>query len=85
VMHLGVELMKKPVVMTVVSEMGEGNWVTLEMEGHSETKDGRIYANAYCFWYEIEGDKIKAVRDYCCTETAIRQRGAVPPADAVTG
>jgi len=47
VMRLGVDHMKKPVVMTVVSEMGEGNWVTLEIEGQSETKDGRIYANAY--------------------------------------
>jgi ketosteroid isomerase-like protein len=85
VMHLGVDLMKKPVVMTVVSEMGEGNWVTLEMEGHSETKDGRIYANAYCFLYEIEGEKIKAIRDYCCTETAIRQRGSAPPPATAAG
>jgi ketosteroid isomerase-like protein len=67
--------MKRPVIMTVTSAMGEGDWVTLEMVGDSETKDGRIYANAYCFLYEINGDKIKAVHDYCCTETAVRQRG----------
>jgi ketosteroid isomerase-like protein len=85
VMHLGVDHMKKPVVMTVVSAMGEGNWVTLEMEGQSETKDGRIYANAYCFLYEIEGDKIKAIRDYCCTETALRQRGTPPSVKAAKG
>jgi ketosteroid isomerase-like protein len=78
VLHLGVNHMKKPVVMKVVSEMGEGSWVTLEMEGQSETKDGRIYANAYCFLYEIENGKIKAVRDYCCTETALSQRGTPP-------
>ena len=84
VMRLGVDHMKKPVVMTVISEMGEGNWVTLEMEGQSETKDGRIYANAYCFLYEIEADKIKSIRDYCCTETALRQRGTPPPLDKAT-
>lgn len=67
--------MKRPVIMTVTSEMGEGDWVTLEMVGDSETKDGRIYANAYCFLYEIANGKIKAVHDYCCTETAVRQRG----------
>jgi uncharacterized protein len=78
VMHLGVNFMKKPVVMTVVSEMAQGNWVTLELEGESETKDGRIYANAYCFLYEIEHERIKSIRDYCCTETAFRQRGSPP-------
>jgi ketosteroid isomerase-like protein len=78
VMHLGVDRMKKPVVMRVVSEMCDGDWVCLEMEGDSETLDGRLYANAYCFLFEIDGATIKTIRDYCCTETALRQRGVLP-------
>jgi ketosteroid isomerase-like protein len=62
---------RKPVVMTVVRALAEGNRVTLETDGYGEMKDGFVYANAYCLLYEIEGDKIKAVRDYCCTHTAV--------------
>jgi uncharacterized protein len=62
---------RKPVVMTVVRALAEGNRVTLETDGYGEMKDGFVYANAYCLLYEIEGDKIKGVRDYCCTHTAV--------------
>jgi len=63
--------MKKPVVMTVIRELAEGNRVAFETEGYGEMRDGFVYANAYCLLYEIDGDKIKAVRDYCCTHTAV--------------
>jgi ketosteroid isomerase-like protein len=62
---------RKPVVMTVVRALAEGNRVTLETDGYGEMKDGFVYANAYCLLYEIEGGKIRAVRDYCCTRTAV--------------
>jgi ketosteroid isomerase-like protein len=63
--------MKKPVVMTVIRELAEGNRVVFETQGYVEMRDGFVYANAYCLLYEIDGDKIKAVRDYCCTHTAV--------------
>jgi ketosteroid isomerase-like protein len=63
--------MKKPVVMTVIRELAEGNRVVFETEGYGEMRDGFVYANAYCLLYQIDGDKIKAVRDYCCTHTAV--------------
>jgi ketosteroid isomerase-like protein len=63
--------MKKPVVMTVIRELAEGNRVVFETQGYGEMRDGFVYANAYCLLYEIDGDKIKAVRDYCCTHTAV--------------
>jgi ketosteroid isomerase-like protein len=57
--------------MTVIRELAEGNRVTFEIEGYGKMKDGFVYANAYCLLYEIDGGKIKAVRDYCCTHTAV--------------
>ena len=47
--------------MTVVRALAEGNRVTLETDGYGEMKDGFVYENAYCFLYEIEGAKIKAI------------------------
>jgi ketosteroid isomerase-like protein len=63
--------MKKPVVMTVIRDLAEGNRVTVETEGSGEMSDGFAYANAYCLLFEIDAGKIKSVRDYCCTHTAV--------------
>jgi ketosteroid isomerase-like protein len=61
---------KKLVMMKVVSELGAGNRAVLETEGYSELDDGYVYANVYCFNFWTAGGKIKAIHDYCCTQTA---------------
>ncbi len=77
-MNIAVKTMKVPVTMKILSEMSEGNRVAMETEGYSETLEGKIYANAYCFLLEIKGDQVKAVHDYCCTHTAMVVRNNSP-------
>jgi ketosteroid isomerase-like protein len=69
--NAGKTRMKKPVVMTVTRALAQGSRVTLEAEGGGEMKDGFDYVNSWCLLYEIEGDKIKSIRDYCCTRSVV--------------
>jgi ketosteroid isomerase-like protein len=69
--NAGKTRMKKPVVMTVTRALAQGNRVTLEAEGGGEMQDGFQYVNSWCLLYEIDGDKIKSIRDYCCTRSAV--------------
>src|SRR6202050_5598964 len=40
--------MKKPVVMTVIRELAEGNRVAFETEGYGAVGYGVVYGRAYC-------------------------------------
>ncbi|MFA7555803.1 MAG: nuclear transport factor 2 family protein [Spongiibacteraceae bacterium] len=48
------------------------NTVIVESASKSFTKDGRPYNNTYTFFFEIEGNQIKAFREYPDTEYASR-------------
>jgi ketosteroid isomerase-like protein len=61
---------KKLVMMKVVGAFGTGNRAVLETEGYGELDDGYVYANVYCFNFWTENDKIKAIHEYVCTQTA---------------
>ena len=62
--------MRKPVVMTIVSELGAGDRAVLETEGYGERPDGAVYANIYCLMFWTRDGQVTAVHDYCCTATA---------------
>lgn len=62
--------MRKPVIMSVVSEMEAGDRAVLETEGYGERPDGGVYANVYGLMFWTRGDQVTAVHDYCCTSTA---------------
>jgi ketosteroid isomerase-like protein len=62
--------MSKPVIMTIVSELGAGDRAVLEAEGYGERADGGVYANVYCLMFWAREGQVRAVHDYCCTATA---------------
>jgi ketosteroid isomerase-like protein len=62
--------MKKPVIMTIVSEMEAGDRAVLETEGYGERPDGGVYANVYGLMFWTRDGQVTAVHDYCCTATA---------------
>ena|ERR1700751_2666277 len=62
--------MRKPVVMTVVRAFASGAQAVIEAQGYGERSDGAIYANDYCMVFETGEERVRAVRDYCCTATA---------------
>jgi hypothetical protein len=47
---------------------GDGDTVVVELTNRAKTAKGRDYENEYCFVFEIEGGKIRRVREY--TDTA---------------
>ena|SRR5436309_247633 len=47
---------------------GDGGIVVLELVNRSTAANGRPYENEYCFVFEVEGGKIRAVREYVDTQ-----------------
>ena len=45
--------------------------VILELVNRSTTATGKPYENEYCFVFEIEGGRIRAVREYVDTQKAV--------------
>ncbi|HZP45388.1 MAG TPA: nuclear transport factor 2 family protein [Candidatus Binataceae bacterium] len=46
---------------------GDGETVLVEMTNRGKLFNGRDYENEYCFVFEIEGGKIRRVREYVDT------------------
>lgn len=49
---------------------GEGDVVIVELTNRGKLANGRDYENEYCFIYEIEGGKIRRIREYVDTQKA---------------
>lgn len=49
----------------------EGDTVVLELVNRSTTAKGTAYENDYCFVFVLEGEKIRAVREYVDTQKAV--------------
>jgi uncharacterized protein len=47
-----------------------GNAVIVELVNRSTTAAGKPYENEYCFVYELDGGKIRAIREYVDTQKA---------------
>jgi uncharacterized protein len=50
--------------------IADGDYVVVEARGHSTTKTGKAYNNAYCFVFRLGGGKLKEVSEYMDTELA---------------
>lgn len=48
----------------------DGDTVILELVNRSTTAAGRPYENEYCFVFDLDGEKIRAVREYVDTQKA---------------
>jgi len=48
-----------------------GNSVIVELTNRSTTATGKPYENEYCFVYDLDGGKIRAIREYVDTEKAV--------------
>jgi len=53
--------------ITPTSMIAEGNHVAVEAEGYATMKNGRIYRPRYHLLIEVEGDKVRRVREYMDT------------------
>jgi uncharacterized protein len=47
-----------------------GNTVVVELTNRSTTAAGKPYENEYCFVWELDGGKVRAIREYVDTEKA---------------
>lgn len=54
--------------ITPSNMIGEGRQVSAEATSHARLCDGRVYANAYHFRFDLEGDRISSVREYSDTQ-----------------
>jgi ketosteroid isomerase-like protein len=52
------------------SMIAEGNRVAVEAEGFAELNNGRVYNSLYHFVFEVDGDKVTAVKEYLDTHHA---------------
>ncbi len=48
----------------------DGDTVIVELTNRGKTSKGRNYENEYCFVFELEGGKIRRIREYVDTKRA---------------
>ncbi len=72
-------MLPKPSQAEITSVHGSDDAVIIEAIHHGETHRGEPYNNRYCYIYEVEGGKIRAIREYCDSHYA-RERLLPPPA-----
>lgn len=49
---------------------GEGDTVIVELTNRGKVANGKFYENEYCFVFELEGGKIRRIREYVDTQKA---------------
>ncbi|WP_300611276.1 nuclear transport factor 2 family protein [Trebonia sp.] len=49
---------------------GEGNWVAAETTARGTLRNGNLYENSYVFIIEVNGEKVKFLREYMDTAYA---------------
>jgi uncharacterized protein len=49
------------------SMISEGERVAVEADGYAELSDGRLYVNQYHFRIDVEGERIRHVKEYSDT------------------
>jgi len=48
----------------------DGDTVIVELTNRGKVSNGKNYENEYCFIFELEGDKIRRIREYVDTQKA---------------
>ena len=54
----------------VVRVAEDGPLVAVEARGRGSFRNGTLYDNRYAFWFEVEGGRIRAIREYMDTKYA---------------
>lgn len=54
--------------ITPHSMIAEGSRVAVEATSHAELNNGRVYANQYHFFIEVDGERVRRVREYSDTQ-----------------
>jgi ketosteroid isomerase-like protein len=54
----------------VRSMIGEGSWVAAETTGRGTLRNGNHYENQYVFIIQVEGDKVRFLREYMDSDYA---------------
>jgi uncharacterized protein len=50
--------------------IGEGDWVVAETTGRGKLRNGNDYANEYVFVLQVDGDKLRFLREYMDSDYA---------------
>jgi len=50
----------------------DGDTVIMELTNRGKAVNGKLYENEYCFVFELEGGKIRRIREYFDTQKAMR-------------
>ncbi len=50
----------------------DGDTVIAEVTNRGKASNGKLYENEYCFVFEIEGGKIRRIREYVDTQKAMQ-------------
>jgi uncharacterized protein len=56
-----------PNIVEATRFIGDGDIVAVEGRNHSITKRGEAYPNRYCWIFEMRGDKVDKMIEYCDT------------------
>jgi len=64
------DLFPKGISLQITDALADGNRVALEVNGHGELADGRVYANHYIFTFTFNGDRITEITEYLDTAYA---------------
>jgi ketosteroid isomerase-like protein len=59
------------------SMIAEGNLVAAEAESYAELKSGKVYNNRYHFLVEVDGPKVRRVKEYSDTHHMLETFSAV--------
>jgi uncharacterized protein len=59
--------------------IAEGNMVAVQGQGENFTRDGRKYANTYCWVFAFRDGSVKSVTEYADTELMRSVLGEPPP------
>lgn len=64
------DLFPNGISLEVTDALADGNRVALEVKGHGELADGRVYANHYIFTFRFSGERITEITEYLDTAYA---------------
>jgi ketosteroid isomerase-like protein len=69
----------------VVRMIGEGDWVVAETIGRGKLRNGNSYENSYVFVVQVDGERVRYLREYMDTAYAHDISEGSAPAEAGVG
>ncbi|MGD9795785.1 MAG: nuclear transport factor 2 family protein [Acidimicrobiia bacterium] len=81
--HVYDNMLRGPIVQTIIAITAEDDRVAVQSEGRAETVTGVRYDNLYHFLFQISGDRIGRLWEY--TDTKLSHEVLVAPAAGALG